>query len=204
MEQTPPFRSRPNLQLKFTALRRTMSAQTTSQLSPFSTPLASTDYSPFHSASLKPPIPYGGVVQFTPRITKSQSQHHYGNRKLFRIKKVLASRALLCILIIISLLCWWGKGWREELETVIVGANELGIGSQLFEIEATKELKFFPASNPKIHVRTVLMRVRHPLTANSILEDGWQHRIDCVKTELSLVSRSKASVILRVIIDRCP
>ena len=171
MEQTPPFRSRPNLHLKFTPLRRTMSAQMALP-SPFSTPLSSTEYSPFRSAGLKPPIPYGGAVQFNPRVTKQQSQHYHSSPKSFHARKVLASRSLLCVLIIVGLLCWWGKGWRQEIETVIVGANDLGIGSQLFEVEATRDLRFFPASSSRIHVRTVPVMSRLSLRPESILGGG--------------------------------
>ena len=152
MAQTPPVRSRPNLQLKFKPLRRTMSAQTTSQLTLLPSPFATTDYSPFRSAGLKPPTPYGGAVQFTPRLSKQQPQDRHSSRKLVRIKRYLFSRALVCVLFIVGLLYWWGKGWKKDLDIVMVGANELGMGNQLFEFEVTKDLRFISAANSKIHV----------------------------------------------------
>ena len=183
MAQTPPVHSRPNLQLKFTPLRRTMSAQATSQLTLLPSPFAATDYSPFRSAGLKPPTPYGGAVQFTPRVSKQQLQDRHGSRKLVRIKRYLFSRALVCVLFIAGLLCWWGKGWKEELDIVMLGANELGMSNQLFEIEVTKDLRFISAANSKIHV-SCSGHLMSSLISESILEGGQQHQIDCVKMEL--------------------
>ena len=41
---------------------------------------------------------------------------------------------------------------NNELNIVRLGASEFGFGRQLFKMEATKDLQFFPAVNPKIHV----------------------------------------------------
>ena len=52
----------------------------------------------------------------------------------------------------IGTLWWWRAGITDELEVVRFGASDFGIGGQLFVTEATKDLQFFPAVNPKIHV----------------------------------------------------
>ena len=43
---------------------------------------------------------------------------------------------------------------KSELKVVRLGASEFGFGGQLFEMETTKDLQFFPAVNPKIHVNS--------------------------------------------------
>ena len=45
---------------------------------------------------------------------------------------------------------WWLNGGKDELDLVKLGASELG--KELFQDERTRNLQFFPASNPKIHV----------------------------------------------------
>ena len=49
-----------------------------------------------------------------------------------------------------ALMLWWVNGGRDELDLVKLGATELG--KELFQEERTRDLQFFPATNPKIHV----------------------------------------------------
>ena len=155
MAQTPPFRSRPNLHLTLSPLSGTSSpsAHGTAVPTPFFTPPATTTYSPFRSAGLKPPTPYGSAAQFTLPASKQATNPSYGNYTLYRLKRLLTCRAFFYLLIVVGLISWWNNGWKEELDIVRVGVNELRFGNQRFEGEATKDLQFFPAANPKIHVR---------------------------------------------------
>lgn len=49
-----------------------------------------------------------------------------------------------------ALMLWWVNGGRDELDLVKLGATELG--KELFQEERIRDLQFFPATNPKIHV----------------------------------------------------
>ncbi|MCJ1476096.1 hypothetical protein MMC13_004761 [Lambiella insularis] len=154
-QASTPSRLRPDFHLSFTPLVGTPNQfyQTTPGSTPFLTPRHTsfaTNYSPFRSAGLKPPTPYGGSVQFIPRPKQKQS-HTLNTYKCIRLAPLFSGRLLLLLLVIIGSLWWWRAGLTSELELVRVGVSEFGLGNQLFEIEATKDLKFFPAANPKIH-----------------------------------------------------
>lgn len=58
---------------------------------------------------------------------------------------------------------WWFNGGSEDLDLVRVGAA--GLGKDFFQEGITRNLQFFPATNPKIHVRleVVLLKL-HRLT----------------------------------------
>lgn len=163
MSQTPSPRHRPNFHLSLTPLLGTPNQiyhATPPAHTPFSTPHASsfglTNYSPFRSAGLRPPTPYGGSVQFTPR-SQRKANSVYGSYTLFRLKRIFTSRALvLLIVVVVGFFWWWRAGLGSETKIIKVGRSGFGLGSQLFEVEATKELQFFPAANPKIHVRRLI------------------------------------------------
>ena len=154
MAQTPPFRSRPNLRLSLTPLFETPtpSTHTTPFPSPSSTLSIATRYSPFRSAGLKPPTPSRNPLPYALKSSKQAAKPKYRNSTWFRIRRVFASRLLLCLLILVGFSWWLGKGWREELHIVRIGASDFGHGTQFFKAEPTKDLQFFPAASPKIHV----------------------------------------------------
>ncbi|MCJ1387391.1 hypothetical protein MMC18_000234 [Xylographa bjoerkii] len=154
MAPTTPPRLRPDLHLTFTPLMGSPNPSYLAPpgLTPSTTPRVypiGTNYSPFRSAGLKPPTPYGGSVQFSPR--PRQSEHACLNMAWMRPKRLCSSRYLFLVLIIIGTLWWWRAGINDELEVVRLGASEFDFGGQLFEMAATKNLQFFPAVNPKIH-----------------------------------------------------
>jgi hypothetical protein len=49
-----------------------------------------------------------------------------------------------------GLLLWWGNGGKEGWHKM--RDNPSGFGISVFGSEIIKDLQFFPASNPKIHV----------------------------------------------------
>ena len=157
MAQTPPFRNRPNLHLSISPFSTSSnpSTQGTPTQTPFYTPFTTTNYSPFRSASLKLPTPYHSTTQFPLHAIKQGSRSDYRNHTFYRVRRMLTSRFFACLIIIIGLCYWWSRGWKEELNIVGVGVNRFGPGNHLFKVEATKSLQFFPAANPKIHVRRV-------------------------------------------------
>lgn len=181
MALTPPFRSRPNLRLSLTPLFATPSpsTQSTPFPSPSSTPSIRTKYSPFRSAGLKPPNSSVSLLPHASTSLKQEARSKYRDSTSFRIRRVLASRLLLCLLSFIGLLWWLSKGWKEELQIVRMSATEFGLGTQVFQLEATKDLQFFPAANPNIHARHPQSPGVARLTKNrSTLEDGHRLRID--------------------------
>lgn len=152
MMQTPPFRSRPKLHLALTQSTSTGSPgyPTQSGQAPGAilTPLAATAYSPFRSAGLKPPTPYGGPMHFMPRSPRKSRD--CGNHVGFRFRRVLNSKIFWLALLFGALVVWWRRGGADKLDIVKLSASELG--RELFPEGRTKDLQFFPATNPKIHV----------------------------------------------------
>ena len=147
MSATPPFR-RPKLHLSLTPLLG--SPQKTQFLAPLTTPGNTIGtYSPFRSAGLKPPTRYGGPMRFAPKPSDSGRYRKY---TWFRIKRALFGRALWLSLIFVGLVWWWVNGGKE-LEKVKLRAS--GIGREILGGpfgRDTRDMQFFPASNPKIHV----------------------------------------------------
>lgn len=93
-----------------------------------------------------------------------------------------------------SLVWWWSNGGRENLEAVKVKSS--GLGMELLTSEITKDLQFFPASNPKIHVGHEPKHCQDlQLTSHSILADGQRHQTDYAKTEHFLVNTSERRLL---------
>lgn len=86
-------------------------------------------------------------MQFSPR---TQTSNQYGAYTRFRLSRVLSSKPLWFMLMLGALVLWWFNGGRDEMDLVRVGATEFG--RDFFQEQRTQGLRFFPASNPKIHV----------------------------------------------------
>ena len=147
--QTPPFRSRPKFHL--TSTHSTGSPGNHNQSTPtprtITMPLAATVYSPFRSAGLKPPTPFGGPMQLTPPSPqKSKCRSNAG----LRARRLLTSKIFWLALLFGTLIMWWRSGGADKLDIVRLSASELG--RELFPEARTRDLQFFPATNPKIHV----------------------------------------------------
>lgn len=148
MDHTPPSRGRPKLQLRLT----------TTPSSPFlhrsnssaGTPLGTTTYSPFRSASLKAPTAHKGDMRFVPKRTGGQ----YVYRMLQQARRLLLSRLLWIVLALSMLVLWWWMGEGHDLRVPVFGPAEFGHG--LHYPRVASSMHFFPASNPKIHVSCVL------------------------------------------------
>ncbi|KAL9041369.1 MAG: hypothetical protein Q9214_004135 [Letrouitia sp. 1 TL-2023] len=147
-----PFRNRPNLHLALvqqTGSPRHLNttASVSSRIStpfgtPTGTPLAAA-YSPYRSANLKAPTPYGS---FSPRPTS-------GFRRFVRscwlmVKRALNRRPIWFMILLGFLMLWWFNGGRHEVDAVKMDAARLR--RELLQDSITKDLQFFPASNPKI------------------------------------------------------
>ncbi|KAL8679832.1 MAG: hypothetical protein Q9186_003898 [Xanthomendoza sp. 1 TL-2023] len=158
MASQRPFRARPNLHLSLT--QQTGSPRnpnrpvpTSSRFaSPFGTPtnspLAITSYSPYQSAKLKAPSPYGGgAMHFTPR--QKHKYRRYCRTALLTVKRVLITRTTWLLLVLVLTMFWWLNGGSEELGVTRVGAA--GFGRDFFQDGVTQDMQFFPPSNPKIH-----------------------------------------------------
>ncbi|KAH0538202.1 hypothetical protein FGG08_005171 [Glutinoglossum americanum] len=110
------------------------------------TPFGVTNYSPFRSAGLQPPSHFGGPVPFCPRRQQA------GGYVWCRARRCLSSRTLWFVVAFFGLLLWWGNGGKEDWQTMRNRSSDLGIA--IFGSEITKDLRFFPASDPKIHIDT--------------------------------------------------
>ena len=160
MSQTPPFRSRPNLHLSLSTPLIATASQTShdvpiatsfsaSRVRPFAA--STTIYSPFRSASLRPPTPYGDSTHLSPKRSHVPAFLRLGNN-WSRYRRVFNGRLLVLLLLLCGIMWWAGGGLEKELEIIRLGASEIGLGDQRFHVEITKDLQFFPAANPKIHV----------------------------------------------------
>ena len=143
-----PFRNRPSLHLSLSQFSGSPRTSGHALPLPLSTTLATTTYSPFRSAGLNPPMPHGGPMHFTPR---HERRRYYETYSWYRFKRLLSSKPLWFLLSLVVLTLWWFHGGRDELSLVKLDTHRLG--ENLFPEGITKDLQFFPASNPKIHVR---------------------------------------------------
>ena len=184
MSQAPPLRSRPNLHLGLTKLTGSPRHpnQSTPPATPFfnpypspgDTPLAKTAYSPFPSAGLKAPYPYGSGDIITPRARGRPWYHNYA---WFRVRRVLASKPILLVFMLIALSLWWFNGGSGELDTVKRGTA--GLGKEFLYERRMHNYQFYPATNPKIHVRSAeeILHVTALISA-SILGAGLPRQTD--------------------------
>ena len=184
MSQAPPLRSRPNLHLGLTKL--TGSPRHPNQSTPPATsfynpypspgdiPFAKTAYSPFSSGGLKAPHPYGSGDIITP---KDRRRYWYGNCAWSRIRRVLASKPIVLVCMLVALSFWWFNGGSEELD--IVKHETAGLGKEFLRERRMHNYQFYPATNPKIHVglSEVLHLIR--LILASTLGVGLPPQTDC-------------------------
>lgn len=86
-----------------------------------------------------------GIFASAPRRSSSPMSAY----SWWRVKR-LATRPLpWLLLILIGMLTWWSAGARRELQSPDVQSRL----RELFPPEFTRDLKFYPANNHKIHVR---------------------------------------------------
>ena len=154
----PPLRNRPNLHLvstDFTGSPRQSAQSTPTPTSRFitpyptpgDTPFARTAYSPYYSAGLKAPAIYESPEPFTPRRPRRSCYRKYTE---YRLKRILASKPVWLLLMVIALALWWLNGGSEDINAVKLGATTLGKG--FVHDRRMHDYQFYPATNPKIHV----------------------------------------------------
>lgn len=170
----PPLRNRPNLNLVLTDLTGSprQSSQSTPQptsrfITPYptpgDTPFAKTSYSPYYSAGLKASTFYETPESFNPRRTRRSCYHNYNN---YPFKRLFASKPVWLLLMAVALALWWFTGGSEEMSSVKFGAS--GLGKDFIQDMRMHDYQFYPATNPKIHVRW-------QSSTNSLVTDGVQY-----------------------------
>jgi hypothetical protein len=139
MTQTPPSRVRPNLHLNLTpfGLSPTSSYHTSPGIASYN-PFGTTNYSPFRSAGLRPPL-----VLFAPRRPKAKAYAWY------LVKRYLFGKVIWFLAVFLGLVWLWGGHWNGGIGDRSEGG---GIGIGIARSEITAGLRFFPAGNTKIHV----------------------------------------------------
>jgi len=153
MAQTPPFRNRPNLHIALPHLTGSprhlgyATPITSGTSTPNGTPFATTVYSPFRSAGLKAPTSHHTSRDTTPDREKSR---YFDGYSWFRTKRMLSSRPMWFLFALLVLALWWFHRRVQSPDVVQLKAHRLG--KQYAYEGRTKNLQFFPASNPKIHV----------------------------------------------------
>lgn len=119
------------------------------------TPLATTSYSPFASAGLKPPkvnsFPcsdfYDTDMPIKHRPREPSIHDKFG---LLRFRRLLGGKPIWLVLMGLALVFWWFNGGSHELDVVKLSAS--GLGKELMRVRRMQDYQFYPASNPKIHV----------------------------------------------------
>lgn len=182
--QTPPFRSRPKFHL--TSTQSTGSPGSHYPSTPTSgaiiTPLTATAYSPFRSAGLKPPTPFGAPMQLASR--SPQKFRKCRSNAGLRARRALTSKIFWLALLFGALIMWWRSGGADKLDIVRLSASELG--RELFPEVRTRDLQFFPATDLKIHVSLsppIFVCITWLMT-NSMLVAGPRPPIDFAKMAL--------------------
>lgn len=169
-----PFRQRPNFYLTLTP--RGGSAATsrseTPMPTPTGTPFATTSYSPFASADLKPPkaIPFPRSDSYDaamPFKHRSRGMMIHKKYDWLRSRRFLASKPIWLFLMSFALMLWWFNGVRQALD--VVDMNARGFGKEFIQGRRMQDYQFYPASNPKIHVRGTV------LTLLDYVTDGFQY-----------------------------
>ena len=158
MSHPSPFRQRPNLHLGLT--HATGSPRNSTSGTPSGTPLPTTplvapEGTPFGIKSSSP------LPSVTP---KSQNYDDGGSPfPLLRHRRVrhraswpsishrISSRSILICIVALALTLWWFIGGRQELKDVKLSAT--GLRRDFFRERQMQNFRFYPATNPKIHVR---------------------------------------------------
>ena len=187
MSQPPPFCQRPNLHLTLRPLtgspvsianRSYSTPQSRSSFStPTGTPSGTTGYSPFRSAGLKPPRPYSQLAS-----PKGRRRNHRFRTSTYRhrLRWLVSNKTVWLTSLAVTLIIWWCTGGRQELDEVKLAAS--GIGMDFMQGRRMQDYQFFPASNPKIHVRLLHATALRHTKIESIPVDGHQLQIGYGRT----------------------
>ena len=118
----------------------------------FLSPFTMSSFSPFRSPSSRSASPFSSILpfKFVPDVHRKPERSGYW-RPWFRHS--FKARIVLFLVALLSILLWWSRAWTEDLSLVRIGASQFKLGGQLFEVNLTRDLQFFPAASPKIHVR---------------------------------------------------
>lgn len=151
MSRAPPFRPRPSLHLALTPLTGSPRHQSDQPATPMrypsfssdGTPLARTPYSPFKSIDLKSPSPFACRAPQTWR----------GMQTGFKAKRLCTNKAVWLCLFLLATMLWMIRGRNGRLRSTETKVDELG--TEILDDRKMQDYQFFPASNPKIHVRYV-------------------------------------------------
>ena len=203
MSSAPPFRQRPDLNLDPTLLtgspRRHGSSTPTSRAETLipnltGTPLAMNPYSPF-----TPITPAN--LKFFKANSSPQAQYHETTTRYkppsreppfirmwnrLQIRHLLNSKPIWLILMGLALVMWWFKGGGQKLDMAKLSAS--GLGKEFMQGRRMQDYQFYPASNPKIHVRFTRCFEEWNVDCVSILADGHRPPIDYAKMEHFQVS----------------
>ncbi|KAI4196617.1 MAG: hypothetical protein LQ350_006440 [Teloschistes chrysophthalmus] len=172
-----PFRPRPDLHLALThtGSPRTpnMAAPTSSSFSspyrtPITTPLPTASDSPFQSGKLNVPSPFGGPMRFTPR--QKHKYRRYYRAAWHKAKRLLASRVTWLIFVMLLMMAWWANGGSGELDAVRFGGARFG--RDFFKNGVTRDMQFFPPSNPKINPLNAPAVTAHDDLSNPVPHSG--------------------------------
>ena len=154
MSGIPPFRLNARPQLRIALSHFNGSPRAASYSTPtssgastsYTTPHSWTTYSPLRSANLKIPKPYSGNRK---SISKRERLSAYGTCVLWVIKRILRFKIVWFIVLCILFVSWWLPGDHYDFQALREGAAVLR--KDLFPEAQTRNMQFFPASNPKIH-----------------------------------------------------
>ena len=105
--------------------------------------------SPFHSAGLDLP----GSLQRTSFTSIVTPRPRYGRHRISHFWKLRITRTILLFLFVTCCIWRWGRSQRAYNTKDRITDTELKIVKERVQSKITKDLQFFSAINPKIHVR---------------------------------------------------
>lgn len=140
---------------------------------------------------LPPPVPNGALTKHS-RRPSSQGSISSMTYAGWKIRRALSRPLVWIIIIFLALIFWWSNTLAGDLQSSEIQSRL----KKYLPPEVTKNLKFFPASHHKIHVRpsagTTFLTTWHVdnmlIGVHSSLADGPQRQTDYESMGLFLVS----------------
>ena len=144
MSLTPPFRGAKSVAGSPTIIDTSLTEPDQSSL--MSTSTGTTDFSPLRSTAL----PGQGAQGRYARNRRRQKWSFYARYAKQRLQALLTSKFVWTASLLVGLIWWWGNAITAKADSA--GPSSAATDTKVSVLDLIRNLQFFPASNPKIHV----------------------------------------------------